>query len=155
METIGKTKELTITRTFNAPRELVWKAWTEQKHIEKWWGPKGFTNPVCEWDATTGGKINIHMKGPDGNIYPMGGKFSTITKPEKIVFTSVALGENDKHLFDVLNTITFTDEGDKTKLTLHFIFSNIIPEAEKNIAGASMGWNMSLDKLVELLKTLK
>jgi len=157
METTSKSKEkeLTITRIFNAPRELVWKAWTEQKHIEKWWGPKGFTNPVCEWDANTGGKIDIHMKGPDGNIYPMNGTFEEITKPEKIVFTSVALGENGKHLFDVLNTITFTKEGDKTKLTLHFIFSNIIPEAEKNIAGADMGWNMSLDKLVELLKTIK
>ena len=148
------TKELTITRTFNAPRELVWKAWTEQKHIEKWWGPKGFTNPVCEWDASVGGKILIHMKGPDGNLYPMNGEFSSITQPDKIVFNSAALGENGKHLFDIVNTITFTDEGDKTKLTLHFIFSNILPEAEKNIAGASMGWNLSLDKLVELLKQI-
>jgi len=155
METLNKTKELTISRTFNAPRELVWKAWTSQKHIEKWWGPKGFTNPVCEWDATTGGKIYIEMKGPDGNHYPMNGVFDEIKKPEKIVFTSAALGENGKHLFDIVNTISFIEEGNKTKLTLHFIFSNIIPEAEKNIAGADMGWNMSLDKLVELLKTIK
>jgi uncharacterized protein YndB with AHSA1/START domain len=154
METLNKTKELTITLVFNAPRELVWKAWTSQKHIEKWWGPKGFTNPVCEWDANAEGKIYIEMKAPDGVIYPMDGKFTEITKPNKIVFTSAALGENGKHLFDIVNTISFAEEGDKTKLTLHFIFSNIIPEAEKNIAGADMGWNMSLDKLVELLKTI-
>ena len=67
------TKELTINRVFNAPRELVWNAWTNQEHIEQWWGPKGFTNPVCEWNAKVGNKILIHMKAPDGVIYPMDG----------------------------------------------------------------------------------
>jgi uncharacterized protein YndB with AHSA1/START domain len=153
MET--QTKELTITRTFDAPRELVWEAWTNQKHIEQWWGPKGFTNPVCEWNAKVGGKINIHMKAPDGVHYPMDGVFGEIVKNEKIVFTSAALDKKGEHLFEILNTITFMDEGDKTKLVLHFIFSNIKPEGLKNIGGAEIGWNMSLDKLVILLNYLK
>ncbi|MGP8216951.1 MAG: SRPBCC domain-containing protein [Bacteroidia bacterium] len=149
------TKELTITRTFNAPRQLVWNAWTDQEHIEKWWGPKGFTNPVCQWDAKTGGKINIHMQGPDGSRYPMDGEFIEIKKPERIVFISAALDKNGNHLFEVLNTISFIEEGNKTKVNFHFTFSNIIPEAAPHIGGANEGWNMSLDKLAELLKTIK
>lgn len=54
-------KEFTITRMFDAPRELVWKAWTDQKLIRKWWGPRGVTNPTCEWDARPGGKIDLVM----------------------------------------------------------------------------------------------
>jgi uncharacterized protein YndB with AHSA1/START domain len=153
MET--KNKELSITRTFNAPRKLVWEAWTNEKHIEQWWGPKGFTNPVCEWNAKTGSKILIHMKAPDGVIYPMDGEFQEIKLHEKIVFISAALDKNGKHLFEIMNTITFIEEGDKTKLVLHFIFSNIKPEGLQHIGGAEIGWNMSLDKLVTLLNSIK
>ena len=151
METQAKTKELTITRTFDAPREMVWKAWINQKYIEKWWAPKGFTNPVCEWDAKKGGKIYIEMKAPDGTIYPMEGEFIEITNPSKIIFTSAAIDNEGAHNFDVLNTITFIEDGNKTRVILHFIFSNFAAEAMKYIGGAETGWNMSLDKLAELL----
>ncbi|HXB11257.1 MAG TPA: SRPBCC domain-containing protein [Bacteroidia bacterium] len=152
---MSNTKELTITRVLNAPRELVWQAWTEQKHIEKWWGPKGFTNPICEWDACVKGHILIHMKAPDGMHYPMNGVFSEIIKPSKIAFTSAALDKDGGHLFDIVNTINFIEEGNKTKLLMHFTFTNIIPSAVHNIEGASTGWNMSIDKLEVLLETLK
>jgi len=144
-------KELTITRTFNAPRALVWEAWTKEEHIQKWWGPKGFNNPVCQWDARAGKEILIHMQSPDGTIYPMDGLFTEIVKPEKLVFNSAALDNNGKHLFDIVNTINFIDEGDKTKLVLHFTASNIRPEAAPHIGGMEMGWNMSLDKLTDFL----
>lgn len=147
-------KELTITRVFDAPRNLVWKAWMDSKHIEKWWGPKGFTNPVCEWDAQSGNKILIHMKAPDGVIYPMDGEFVEVKKPERLVFISAALDKRGDRLFEVENTITFVEMGDKTKLTLYFGFYNITPEGAGYIGGAEMGWNMSLDKLVNYLKTL-
>jgi uncharacterized protein YndB with AHSA1/START domain len=55
-------REVTITRVFDAPRALVFKAWTDPKHLAKWWGPQGYTNPVCEFDARVGGVIRIHMK---------------------------------------------------------------------------------------------
>jgi len=152
---MAATKELTITRTFNAPRELVWKTWTDVKHIEQWWGPTGFTNPVCEWNAKKGNKIFIQMKAPDGVIYPMDGVFGEIIQNEKIVFTSAALDKKGEHLFEVLNTITFIEEGNKTKLILNLVFSNITPEGVPYIAGAEMGWNLSLTKLVALLTNLK
>jgi len=148
-------KELTITRTLNAPRDLVWKAWTDEKHIEQWWGPKGFTNPVCNWKAKTGGEILIHMKAPDGVVYPLDGKFQEIINLEKIVFTSAALDKNGKHLFEVLNTISFIEEGNKTKLTLHFVFSKITDEGAPYIGGAEIGWNMSIDKLADYIHEMK
>ena len=154
MEQIAN-KELTITRTFNAPRELVWKAWTDERHIQQWWGPKGFTNPVCNWNAKAGGDILIHMKAPDGVIYPMDGRFQEIIDLERIVFTSAAIDKSGKHLFEVLNTITFIEEGIGTKLILHFIFSKITAEGAPHIGGAEMGWNMSLDKLSNYLVNVK
>ena len=72
------TQDLSITRIFDAPRAVVFKVWTESEHVAKWWGPYGFTNPVCEVDARPGGAIRIDMRGPDGVVYPMGGIFHEI-----------------------------------------------------------------------------
>ena len=62
---------VTITRTFDAPRKLVWQAWTDPKMMAQWFGPRGFTNPFCELDVRPGGSLRIVMRGPDGNDYPM------------------------------------------------------------------------------------
>ena len=83
--------ELVLTRVFDAPRELVFKAWTDAKRVAQWWGPHQFTNPVCELDARPGGAIRIHMRGPDGTVYPMTGVYQEVVEPERIVFTSAAL----------------------------------------------------------------
>ena len=61
--------ELTVTRVFDAPRELVFTMWTDPEHMAQWWGPQGFTNPVCEMDVRVGGAIRIHMRGPDGDFF--------------------------------------------------------------------------------------
>ena len=71
-------REILITRTFDAPRELVFRAWTESSLLARWWGPRGFTNPVCEWDARPGGKIYIVMRAPHGAEFPMGGEVREI-----------------------------------------------------------------------------
>ncbi len=154
MTNTDSTKELTLTRIFNAPRELVWQAWTEQRHIVAWWAPKGFTNPVCEWNAKPGDNILIHMQAPDGTIYPMDGSFTELIKPEKIVFKTAALDKEGKRLFEQINTVTLTEQGENTKLTLHVSFSKIKPEAEHYLDGAPTGWAQSLDKLAELLKKI-
>jgi uncharacterized protein YndB with AHSA1/START domain len=145
-------KELMITRVINAPLQMVWEAWTDEEKIEQWWGPAGFTNPVCQWNAQAGNKILIHMKAPDGVVYPMDGEFREIVKYEKIVFTSAALDEKGERLFDVLNTINFSEENGKTKLILHFVVSKVKAAGERHIAGQEMGWNLSLDRLEELTK---
>src|ERR1035438_6868275 len=80
-------KELILTRVFDAPREIVFKAWTEVERLKRWWGPKNFTNSVCEIDPRPGGAMRIHMRAPDdGVIYPMTGVFQEIAEPERLVF---------------------------------------------------------------------
>ena len=79
--TLPMTREVTLTRIIDAPRALVWAAWTEPKHMAQWWGPHQFTNPVCEMDVRPGGKMLIHMKAPDGTVYPMPAIFTEVVKP--------------------------------------------------------------------------
>jgi uncharacterized protein YndB with AHSA1/START domain len=143
------TRELVLTRVFDAPREAVFKAWTEVERLKRWWGPKGFTNPVCEADVRPGGAMRIHMRGPDGTIYPMTGVYHEIVEPERLTFTASALDAKGNPLFEQMTTVTFEEYGGKTKLTVHASFSKVRPEAAPHLAGAEMGWNMSLDRLAE------
>src|SRR5688572_22213811 len=111
--------ELLLTRIFDAPRATVFKAWTDPQLMAKWWGPAGFTNPVCEVDARAGGKILIHMRAPDGAVYPMDGVFIEVVVPERLVFTARAFDpDTDKTLMEDHTTVTFEDHGGKTKLTI-------------------------------------
>src|SRR5580692_6124612 len=110
--------EFIITRVFDAPRELVFKAWTDPKHLAQWWGPRGFTNPVCEWDARVGGKIYDVMRAPNGMDYPMGGEFREVVAPEKVAFVCGPLNEKKEMIFEFLNTAVSTEKKGKTKMTL-------------------------------------
>jgi uncharacterized protein YndB with AHSA1/START domain len=136
------TKELTLTRTFDAPRDLVFKAWTDPELLSQWWGPNGVTIPVCEVDAVVGGKLNIVMLAGEelgpmaGAKWPMTGVYREITPPEKIVYDASPEVEGQP-IMDTVNTLTFEEENGKTKLTLHIVhgrsrlynyFSQIITE---------------------------
>src|SRR5690349_8008540 len=83
-------RTVVITRIFDAPRELVFEAWINPMHLAAWFGPKGFTNPVCEVDLRIGGKLRIVMRAPDGTQHPMIGIFREIVRPERLVFTNIA-----------------------------------------------------------------
>jgi uncharacterized protein YndB with AHSA1/START domain len=140
-------REIVITRIFDAPRELVFKAWIDPKHVARWWGPQGFTNPVCELDARPGGAIHIHMRGPDGVVYPMKGVFREVVEPERLVFTTSAFeDEEGQPQLEGLTTVTFVEHEGKTKLTLHAVARGT-PEAAAALAGMEEGWSQSLDKL--------
>lgn len=140
-------QELVITRVFDAPRELVFTMWTDSKHLQQWWGPKGFTNPVCRVDVRPGGEIRIDMRAPDGVVYPMTGVFQEVIEPERFVFLSAALGKNGNPLFEVLNTVLFAEQNGKTVLTLRARVVKATAQAPQYLAGMEMGWNMSLDRL--------
>jgi uncharacterized protein YndB with AHSA1/START domain len=144
-------REFVITREFAAPRELVFKAWIDPKHLAQWWGPKGFTNPVCEWDARVGGKIHDVMRAPNGQDFPMGGEFREIVPPERLVISCGALDEKGKLLFEFLHTATFAESGGKTKLTLHSRVTMTTAEANRYIGGFETGMALSLERLAELL----
>jgi uncharacterized protein YndB with AHSA1/START domain len=139
-------REVVLTRVFDAPRSLVFKAWTDPKHVTQWWGPHGFTNPVCGLDARPGGAIRIHMRGPDGTVYPMTGVFQEIVEPERLVFTSAALDDKGHPLFEVLNTVTFAEQGGKTTLTLQARVVQATAAAAPYLAGMEAGWTQSLER---------
>jgi uncharacterized protein YndB with AHSA1/START domain len=143
-------RELTITRIFDAPRELVFRMWTDPVHMAQWWGPRSFTNPVCELDARPGGAILIHMRAPNGNIFPMGGEFREIVSPERIVFTTFVDGP-DGRILEGHNVVTFEDSGGKTKLTVQARAAGFVELAKQMLAGMEAGWTQSLDKLEELV----
>ena len=145
-------RDLVITRIFDAPRELVFQAWTDPERLRRWWGPKGFTNPVCEVDVQPGGAIRIHMRGPDGTVYPMTGVYHEIVEPERLVFTSAALDQNGDPLFEVLNVITFAEHGGKTKLTMRATVATATAAAAPYLAGMEQGWSMSLDRLADEMR---
>jgi len=140
-------RELTITRVIAAPRSLVFAAWTDPQHLAQWWGPRGFTNPVCEVDARPGGALRIVMRGPDGAEYPMRGIFREVVAPERLVFTNIPVDQDDKPLMDGLTTVTFADQGGKTLLTLHTHAVGLAPIAARMLEGMEAGWTQSIDRL--------
>lgn len=148
-EQLTKMQELITTRIFDAPRDVVFRAWTDPERLKRWWGPKGFTNPVCEVDVRPGGAILIHMRAPDGVVYPMTGVFREIVEPERLVFTSSALDSKGEPLFEVLNTVTLSEEGAKTRLTVHASVSKVKAQAAPHLAGMEQGWSETLDRLAE------
>jgi uncharacterized protein YndB with AHSA1/START domain len=153
-------QEIVITRVFNAPRELVWKAWTEPEHLMRWWGPKGYTAPACRIDLRVGGKYHFCMRSPEGKNYWSTGIYREIIEPERIVCTDSFADEHGNPVpashygmpgdwpDELLVTVTFEDDEGKTRMTLRQVG---IPAGEmKEMAGA--GWNESFDKLAESLK---
>jgi len=152
-------KELTLTRTYDAPRELVWKAWTDPKLVQQWWGPNGVTNEVDNWETYPGGKLKLIMiAGPDlgpmaGQRWPMGGEFKEIIEPSKLVFSGNAIVD-DKEVLEHLTTVTFEEVSGKTNMTVHIQVTKTKPEAAGPLAGMEMGWNQQLDKLGKFVKSM-
>jgi len=144
-------REITITRVFDAPRALVFEAWTDAAQLAQWWGPKGFTNPVCEIDVRVGGAIRVHMRSPDGQVYPMRGEFREIVAPERLVFTNIAVDGADKPIIEGLTTVIFAERGGKTTMTLHTRGRAVVDYAVGYLQGMEAGWTGSIDKLQTLL----
>ncbi len=140
-------RQLFLTRVFDAPRELVFKAWTDRDRLQRWWGPHGFTNPVCEIDVRPGGSIEIHMRGPDGTVYPMKGEYREVAALERLVFTSWAFGRDGERQFELLNTVTFADRGGKTEITLDVRAVMVTGDAPNPLRGMTQGWTESLERL--------
>ena len=155
-------REMIISRTFDAPRELVFETWIQPEHVSQWWGPAGFTNPVCELDVRRGGVIRIEMHAPDGTIFPMTGVFDEVVPPARLVFTSAPEGKAATTVPSVKDcpltsqwirtTVTFAAQANKTVLTLRAQL--LTATAEESLAcldGMKAGWNGSLERLDEHL----
>ncbi|HTV07264.1 MAG TPA: SRPBCC domain-containing protein [Acidobacteriaceae bacterium] len=140
-----------LERVFEAPRELVYAAWTEPERLAQWWGPKMFTNPVCRVDARVGGEIYADMTGPEGTVYPMGGEFVEVKPPELLVFTTTVPDGAGNVLFEMLHRVEFRAIGMKTAVRVESGPTMTTPEAQRFLRGHETGYRQSLDKLEELL----
>jgi len=140
-------REITITRTFDAPRALVFSMFIDAKHLAAWWGPHGWSNPKTKADRRPGGKILINMQAPDGSVHPMGGIFDEIVPHERVVFTTFVDMPDGTRALEGRNTVTFEDAGRRTKVTLHAVGVGFTDFSANMLAGMEAGWSQSLDKL--------
>jgi|SRR5690348_1995005 len=143
--------EVVITRIFDAPREVVFKAWTDPKQLAKWFGPTGFTNPICEADARVGGAWHIVMRAPDGTEHPCGGVYREVVKPERLVFTNIATDKEGNPILDGLTTVIFEEHEGKTRLTMRTRATAVVDYAVAYLKGMEAGWAQTLDRLGEVL----
>jgi uncharacterized protein YndB with AHSA1/START domain len=153
-------QELVITRVLNAPRELVWKAWTEPERFMQWWGPKHFTSPFCKIDLRKGGKYLNSMRSPDGKDFWTTGVYKEIVPMQRLVFTDCFADEKGNVVpasnyglagdwpLELLVTVTFEENKGKTTMTLRH---EGIPAGTMS-DNTETGWNESFDKLAESLK---
>jgi uncharacterized protein YndB with AHSA1/START domain len=158
--------DFVISRVFDAPRGLVWKAWTVPAQMAQWWGPKAFTNPVCEMDVRPGGAYRLTMRSPEGVDYPVKGVFREVVEPERLVMT-LDCSEHPPEWHDLvdpkrakgdtnpagemLSTVTFEDADGGTRLTVRTRFSSAKVRDAMLAIGMTEGWSQSLDRLGALL----
>lgn len=153
-------RELVITRVFDAPRELVWKAWTEPERFMRWWGPKIFTSPSCQIDLRVGGRYLWCMRWPDGRDNYSTGEYREIVPFERLAYTScfadadgnvvpaTHYGMSADIALEMHVTVTFEDHDGKTKMTI----THAGLPAGDMMASANQGWNESFDKLAASLR---
>lgn len=153
--------ELTITRIFNAPRKLVWKAWTNPDMFMQWWGPKGFTSPISKIDLRVGGEYFNCMRSPDGQDFCNKGIYHEVVELEQLVTTD-SFADKEGNMVpasyyglstdfprEMKITVTFKKQEGKTKLTLKH--SNVKNLNETDLNDMRQGWNESFDKLDDVL----
>jgi uncharacterized protein YndB with AHSA1/START domain len=136
--------ELVLSRTFDAPRDLVFKLWTDPKHISQWWGPTGFVTTVHVMEVRPGGAWRYVMRGPDGKDYPFNGEFVEVVSPEKLVSIGT-IHEGADH--QIWTEIVFVEQERRTRVRIHQIYS-FESDATR---GAPIGWSMQLDRLEKYL----
>jgi uncharacterized protein YndB with AHSA1/START domain len=157
-----KVNDLFIERIFDAPLELVWKAWTDPAQMIRWWGPETFTSPSCKMDFRVGGTYLFCMRSPEGMDFWSSGVYREIKAFERIVYTDhlsdadgnpispETYGMSPDFPSEMLVTVTFEEHGEgKTRLTLH---QAGIPAGQMTEM-ARAGWNGSLDKLAASLRS--
>jgi uncharacterized protein YndB with AHSA1/START domain len=146
---VADDRVLIIERVFDAPRDMVWDAFTDPKHLLSWMGPRDHPATVYQADARPGGKWRGCLRSPDGKEELwQSGVFHEVTKPERLVYTfQWDKRSADDHTFATLITIHFTDEGEQTRMRFQQTYFN----TKANRDGHNFGWNSGFDRLAEFL----
>lgn len=138
---------LSITRTFDAPRELVFKVWTQPEHLVRWWGPKGFTTPSCQIDVQPGGAYRTVIRSGEGKEHRMRGTYREVVPPERLVMTFAWEDEAGQPGHETVVTVSFADQGDKTRLTFEHGVFETVADRDSHFGG----WSQFMDRLAEYL----
>jgi len=142
-------RELNIRRTFNAPRELVFRAWTEPQLLAKWSCPSGYTFSDNRGELRVGGMFSARMRSPEGTEHRLRGAYREIVPPERLVFTHCWVDERGEPGPETVVTVTFAEREGRTEMRLHqALFVSV--EARD---GHEQGWTSCFDRLAELLST--
>ena len=147
-------RELVFMRVFDAPRKMVWEAWTDPKQVALWWGPRGFTTTVQEMDVRPGGVWKLVMHGPDGADYPNKSIFTDVVPYERLRFRLTG-GKRGGPAAQFEMTTTFEDDGDKTRITMRMVFASA-EARDENVReyGSIEGARQTLERLAEHLATM-
>lgn len=155
----GNEREIVITRVIDAPRELVFQAWTEPAQLMRWWAPQGCTTPVCKVDLRPGGAFHYCMRLPEGRDIWGLGVYREVVAPERISYTDsfadaqgnpvapAHYGMSASHPAETLVTVTLAEQNGKTLLTLRHTMAAIVEERD----ATRQGWNEMLDRLADHL----
>jgi uncharacterized protein YndB with AHSA1/START domain len=140
-------RELVVTRILDAPRRLVFQAWTEPDRVARWWGPQGFTTIYCDMDVRRGGTFRASMRSPEGTVHCRRGVYCEVVEPERRVFTFAWEDAEGKPGHETVVTVTFADRDGKTELTLRqAVFETV---AARN--SHQRGWTSTLQRFAEYL----
>jgi uncharacterized protein YndB with AHSA1/START domain len=140
-------REIAFTRVFDAPRRMVWEAWTDPEQLVLWWGPKGFTTTIDEMDVRAGGEWKMVMHGPDGVDYPNKSIFTEVVPYELLRYT-LSGGKRGGPAAQFEMTATFEEDGGKTRLTMRMIFASAEARDENvRVYGSIEGGKQTLERL--------
>jgi len=140
-------RTLVLTRVFDAPRRLVFKAWTEPDRAARWWGPQGFTTLSCKLDARPGGTFRLQTRSPEGAIHTKRGIYREVVEPERLVFTFAWEDDDGNPKHETLITLTFVERGTKTELTLH----QAVFESTTSRDAHQAGWTSCMERFAAYL----
>ena len=144
-------REIVMTRVFDAPRRLVWEAWTNPAHVPHWMlGPEGWTMPVCEIDLRTGGAWHFVWRRADGTEMAMRGAYQEVVPPERLVSTESWGGDWP----ETLNTLTLAEEGGKTTVTQRVLYPSKEARDAALQTGMKEGVSESFNRLDDYVRTM-
>jgi uncharacterized protein YndB with AHSA1/START domain len=147
---VAEGRSIVTTRIYDVPPALVWKAWSDSKHLAKWWGPTGFTTTTSAFDMKPGGVWRFVMHGPDGRDYQNRIVYEVVEPPVRLVYSHGGEEEVETELFHT--TVTFEDLGGKTRLTMRAEFKTVAErERVARDHGAVEGAQQTLGRLAEFL----
>lgn len=156
---VAHVADMTLVRTFDAPRELVFRLWTDPKYVALWWGIEGATNPLCQMDVRPGGIWRIDMRTAGGTVYPTYFEYVEIVENERLVFADAKSGSSPARKGGppgvAIHTVAFEDDGAGTRVTLATRFASPAERDRVLRTGMKEGIGQSFDRIERLLGEIK